>query len=125
MAKYAALSDCVDPSVTVSARNLTDADVYIDMMLINAGLTTAEIATITLPNANLNTIAVYWAKHLACNEGIMGDSTALVDKGDRYKADANALAKQLNKTVLGIATAIDSSGNSSASGYGSITLGRG
>jgi len=119
MSKYATLADCQDPSVIVTDDHLNDADVFVDLALNTAGITYAEIQALTLPNLTLKTIAVYWAKHLACNEGIMTDSTALISKGDRYKADAEALSKRLNKTVLGIVQTTVSSG------YGSVTIGRG
>ena len=87
-AKYAALVDCVDPALTVSALNLTEADVYVDLALGAIGITPTEAAGITLPNAALKAIAAAWAKHLAAIEGAMGDNSLLMDKAKQYKASA-------------------------------------
>lgn len=118
MAKYATVNDCVDPALTVSALNLTEADVYVDLALGNIGITPAMAATITLPNATLTAIAAAWAKRLAAIEGAMGDNTTLMDKANQYKATAELLVKQLNRTALGIA-------EPTGTGYGTLTLGRG
>lgn len=117
MAKYATVNDCVDPSLTVSALNLTEADVYVDLALGNIGITPAQAATIVLPNSTLTAIAAAWAKHLAAIEGSMGDNSLLIDKADRYKNSAEALVKQLNRAALGLT-------EPTGTGYGTLTIGR-
>lgn len=117
MAKYATLADCNDPALMVSALNLTEADVYVDLALGAIGITPAEAATLTLPNATLTAIAAAWAKHLAAIEGSMGDNSLLIDKADRYKRSADALAKQLNRAALGLT-------EPTGTGYGTLTIGR-
>jgi len=118
MAKYSTLGDCVDPSVTVSALNLGEADVYVDLALGNIGITPAQAATITLPNAALTAIASAWAKRLACIEGAIGENSPLIDKAKQYEASAKAMVIQLNRTALGLT-------EPTGTGYGTLTLGRG
>ena len=117
MAKYATLADCVDPSLVVSALNLTEADVYVDLALSTIGITPTEAATIVLPNSALTLIAATWAKRLAAIEGSMGDNSLLMDKAKEYKANAESLVKQLNRTVLGLTVP-------TGTGWGTLTLGR-
>lgn len=117
MAKYATINDCVDPALTVSALNLTEADVFVDLALGNIGITPAEAATIILPNAALTAIASTWAKRLAAIEGSMGDNSLLMDKAKHYEANAKALVSQLNRAALGLF-------EPTGTGYGTLTLGR-
>ena len=117
MAKYATVFDCVDPAVTVSELNLSNADVYVDLALSNIGITPATAATITLPNSTLTAIAANWALSLAAIEGAMGDNSLLMDKAKHYAKNATDLVKQLNRTALGLA---DPTGTS----YGTLTIGR-
>jgi hypothetical protein len=117
MAKYAQIGDCVDPALTVSALNLTEADVYVDLALGNIGITPVQAAAIVLPNATLTAIAANWAKNLAAIEGAMGENELLMNKADRYKKNAEALVKQLNRTALGL---VEPTGT----GYSTLTIGR-
>lgn len=117
MAKYADFSDCVDPALTVSALNLSEADVYVDLALAAVGIDATEAANITLPNATLTAIAAAWAKRLAAIEGSMGDNSLLMDKAKQYQANAEALAKQLTRKALGLS-------EPTGTGYGTLTIGR-
>jgi len=117
MAKYATVNDCIDPALTVSALNLTEADVFVDLALSNIGIDSAEAATIALPNATLTAIAAAWAKRLAAIEGSMGDNSLLMDKAKEYKASAEALVKQLNRKALGL-------DEPTGTGFGTLTIGR-
>ena len=118
MARYAQLSDCIDPTLTVSALNLAEADVYVGLALGNIGIAPAQAALLVLPNATLTAIAATWAKRLAAIEGAMGDNSLLMDKANQYKASAELLVKSLNRAALGIS-------EPTGTGYGSLTLGRG
>lgn len=118
MAKYADVNDCVDPALTVSELNLTEADTYVDALLAHRGITPAEISAMGLPNQLLTAIAANWAKRLAAIEGAMGDDSVLIAKAGQYQANAKLLAEQLSRVALGLAN------EASASGYGSIELGR-
>jgi len=118
MPKYAQFADCIDPALTVSALNLTEADVYVDLALGNIGITPTQALLITLPNAALTAIAAAWAKRLAAIEGSMGDNSLLMDKARQYQTNAESLVKQLNRTALGLS-------EPTGTGYGSLTLGRG
>lgn len=119
MAKYADVIDCVDPLLTVSALNLADADVYVDLALANIGITETEAALITLPNPALKAIASAWALRQASVQGMMADSSVLSDKARIYKETADMLVKKLTRTGLGLPTATTPTG-----GYGVINLGR-
>lgn len=116
-AKYASAADCIDPALTVSELNLAEADVYVDLAMGAIGLTADDVAGITLPNPILTAIAAAWAKRLAAIEGSMGDKSPLMDKANQYKASAEALVKQLNRTALGLS-------EPTGTGYGTLTLGR-
>lgn len=91
MARYADISDCSDPALSVSELNLQDADVYVDLAL---------------------------GKRLAAIEGAMGDNSLLIDKAKQYQANAEGLAKSLNRSALGLADPV-------GAGFGSFTMGRG
>jgi hypothetical protein len=117
MAKYAQITDCVDPAVDVSALNLADADVYVDLALGGVGITPAVAATITLPNTTLTAIASTWALHLACIQGAMQGDALLSNKAALYKGVAESLIKKLNRTALGLS-------EPAGTGFGSLTLGR-
>lgn len=117
MGKYCTLADCADPVVVVTDAHLDGADVYVDLALGTAGISPADAATITLPNAILKEIAVNWAKRLAAIDGSMGDNSLMIDKANQYKTSADMLAKQLNRAALGLT-------EPTSGGFGSITLGR-
>lgn len=117
MAKYALLTDCIDPALTVSALNLAEADVYVDLALGNIGIGPAQAAALVLPNAILTAIAAAWAKRLAAIEGSMGDNSLLMDKAREYKISAESLVKSLNRAALGLT-------EPTGTGYGTLTLGR-
>ncbi len=117
MARYAQLSDCIDPALVVTALNLGEADVYVGLALGNIGISPAQAAMLVLPNATLTAIAATWAKRLAAIEGAMGDNSLMIDKANQYKSSAELLVKSLNRTALGLTEPV-------GTGYGTLTLGR-
>lgn len=116
--KYLQAADCDDPALVVSAKQLNEADAYVDLALANMGINATEAATIILPNPHLNAIAVAWAQHLASVAGSMGDNSLLRDKADQYKGIAKELVRQLTRTALGLS-------QPAGSGFGFVNLGRG
>jgi hypothetical protein len=114
--KYAQITDCVDPSVTVSQANVDEADVYVDGVLWERGINPDDV---TLPHARLTALAATWAIRLAAIQGALFDNSLLMDKAKAYQKTAELLARQITRESLGLA-AVAGSG-----GFGTVTLGRG
>lgn len=114
--KYAQISDCIDPSVTVMQAHVEESDVYVDGVLWERGINPTEI---TLPNARLKTLAATWAIRLASIQGAIGDNSLLIDKAKEYQKTADFLTRQITRESLEL-TVVVSSG-----GYGTVTIGRG
>jgi len=119
MTNYCVIADCVDPALTISQKNVDEANVLVDVLL-----TTASIApsTVTLPQPLLTTIAINAAKRNACIEGGIGDNTTLIEKAKQFKTTIDMLAVGINKTALGIVEDVTVTGGGH---YSSVTLGRG
>ena len=117
MATYVTLADCVDAAIKVDDRHLDGADVFIGLSLKAIGLSDADIADITLPNATLTNIASAQAKYLACVEKAVGEDSPLAGKAKLYKEMAQSLVKMLNRAALGLETP-------TGSGFGFFDLGR-
>ena len=95
---------------------MESADVYVDGVLWSRGIDPADV---TLPNAQLKTLAVTWAIRLAAISGNMGENSPLVSKSREYEKNAGILAGQITRESLGLA-AVSGSG-----GYGTVVIGRG
>lgn len=119
MAKYADLVTDVslDAAITVTEEHLTQADVFIDLSLAERGFTQDEIDGLTLPITALTTIAVAWAKRLACIDGAIGEQSPLLDKAKQFEKTAQVLVSKLTREALGI-TALETSG------FGFFEIGR-
>jgi hypothetical protein len=115
--RYAQLGDCEDPSVTVSQSHLDEADTYVDGALWARGINPADV---TLPNAQLKTLAVAWAMRIACIKGAVDEHSPLKDKAKEYLKNAEVLESQITRESLGLADTTTGSGS-----YGTVTLGRG
>ena len=111
VAKYADLTSDVsdDPAISVTEDHLAQADVFIDLSLAERGFTQAEIDGLTLPITALTTIAVAWAKRLACIDGAIGEQSPLLDKAKQFEKTAQILVSKLTRESLGI-EALDTSG---------------
>ncbi len=114
--KYAQISDCKDPLATPSQDNMEEADVYVDGVLWSRGINPADVI---LPNAQLKVLAVAWAIRLAAMQGATGADSPLLDKAEKYKANAKLLESQITRESLGLAAV------TGAGGYGTVVLGRG
>lgn len=113
MAKYVTPFDISDPSLQITDAHCDAADVFVDGQLWERQIDPADV---TLPNELLTTIAGYWAKHQAANEGAIGEDSPLFKKAAIFEKDAMRLVNSLNRKSLGIA---------SANAFGSVTIGRG
>lgn len=100
MSKYLNLADISDPSLVITEDHLVSADVYVDSKLWGLDI---DPAAITLPNARLSEIAMYWAKYRAAQEGAISEDSPLVAKAKSFKADAKMLSVTLTRNSLGIA----------------------
>jgi hypothetical protein len=118
MAKYADVTDVSVAMVTVEDSHLVTADTLVDGFLRSIGLTAAEIAGITLPNAPLKELAVTWGVMLAASAGAVGNDSFLTGTAKQYERMAKLLERGINREVLGLTVA-------STSGFGFISLGRG
>jgi hypothetical protein len=115
MANYCVLADCVDPALTISQKDVDEANVLVDVLLAAASI---KPSAVILPQPLLTTIAINAAKRNACIGGAMGDNTTLIEKANQFKKTIDMLAVGINKAALGIAE--DVTGGS----YASVTLGR-
>lgn len=115
MARYAQLTDCTDPSITVTETHLDAADVYVDSELWARGINPVGVA---LPNATLTKLAATWAIQLASVEGAITDNSPLIDKAKQYRIIAEAIAKGITRESLGLTI-------TAGSGFGNVRIGRG
>ena len=105
MGVYADVADCTDAALAVEERHIDEADVYVTLSLKERGLSDADIAAITLPNATLKMIAVAWAKRSAAIEGALGENSPLIDKAKQFKETATTLVNKLTRESVGLETA--------------------
>ncbi len=114
--KYAQVGDCKDPLAIPSQDNMEEADVYVEGVLWARGINPADV---TLPNAQLRVLAVTWAIRLAAIQGATGQESPLMDKAEKYKANAKLMEEQITRESLGLPAPTGSGG------YGTVALGRG
>ena len=117
--KYVKTTDCSDPALKILPAHVKDADEQIGILLVGLGLTDTEINALTLPNPALLAVGKALACAQAALEAARGDDSAMMAKHKAYADKAQALAAQLSRPVLGLAT------STTGSGMGSITIGRG
>ena len=117
MARYADVADCTDPAITVTDQHLLQADSDVDGDLRKLGLTTADIAALTLPNAQLTALAVAYASRVAALDGAIGEQSPLLDKARQYATLARERAARLTREALGL--------DAPTGGYGTVEIGRG
>lgn len=113
--KYAQIADCADSSVTVTQKNVDDADVYVDGVLFERGINPVDVV---LPSARLTTLAATWAIRLAAIEGAIGENSPLIAKAREYEKTASQLAGTLSRESLGLSVP-------TGAGFGNVILGRG
>ena len=114
MAVYSEASDYTDEMLTVSDSHMERADAFVEASLRAKGIDPAEVS---LPNADLTALAVFYASHLAAVENAAGEDPVLESKARQYASLYRDKRDQIDRQVLGIESGPDP--------YGEIIIGRG
>ncbi len=99
MAKYAAVSDVTDTTITVTEEDLLEADNYVDNLLKQRGI---DPQSITLPNETLKLLAVYYATYRALIREAVHEDSILIDKAKQYEKLYKEKAEQISPETLGV-----------------------
>ena len=118
-AKYAALTDIVDPALKTGFNEayLLKADILVDAALAERNIAPLDIE---LPNVLLTELAVSHACRLACVDKAIAADSPMIPKAREYERTINLLVTGLTREALGL---VDPSADT-ASGYGFFSLGR-
>lgn len=114
MAEYATLADCTDGLLQVTAAHLTEASAEVDAVLRARGINPADI---TLPNAQLTSLAAAYACRFAARDGAMGEGDLMLGKEAAYARLCKERAANVSRESLGPV--------GQAGGYGTMEIGRG
>ncbi len=115
MATYTTSTDFADEFLAVTEHHMAQADAFVDATLRKKGIDPSEV---TLPNADLTQLAMYYAMYLASVENAAGESPEMGYKADHYRRLYQEKAEQITRAVLGIEGTV-------GTGWGTIELGRG
>ncbi len=113
MAVYSEISDYTDEMLSVSDSHMERADAFVEASLRAKGIDPAEVS---LPNADLTALAVFYGSHLAAVENAAGEDPVLESKARQYASLYRDKREQIDREVLGIDDAPEP--------WGQITVGR-